>query len=71
MIYNISNSKKSGSSASATINSEFVDANGKTISKGMNDVKCENGVMQMNMKVFIPPAQLEQMKTNTANSNDV
>jgi len=28
-------------------------------------------VMQMNMKVFIPPAQLEQMKTNTANSNDV
>jgi len=71
MTYTISNVKKTGSSTTATINSEFVDAKGKTITKGTNNVKCENGMMQMDMKVFIPAAQQEQMKSGTANANDV
>ena len=57
MTYTVSDSKKTGSITTATINSEFVDAKGKSITKGTNNVKCENGVMQMDMKVFIPPAQ--------------
>ena len=69
--YTISDSKKNGGTTTATINSEFVDANGKQISKATNNVKCENGVMQMDMKVLIPPAQLEQMKSGTANATDV
>jgi hypothetical protein len=71
MTYVVSDSKKNGSSITATINSEFVDAKGKTISKGTNNVKCENGVMQMDMKTFIPPAQLEQIKSGTATASDV
>lgn len=71
MIYNISDSKKNGSAVSATINSEFIDAKGKSITKGTNNVKCENGVMQMDMKVFIPAAQQEQMKTGTATASNV
>lgn len=71
MTYVVSDSKKSGSSVTATINSEFVDAKGKTISKATNNVKCENGVMQMNMKTFIPAAQMEQMKSGTATASDV
>jgi len=57
MTYKISNSQKTGSSVSATVNTEFVDSKGKTISTGTNNVKCENGVMKMDMKVFIPAAQ--------------
>jgi len=57
MTYTVSDSKKTGSTTTATINSEFVDAKGRSITKGTNNVKCENGVMQMDMKVFIPPAQ--------------
>lgn len=71
MTYVVSDSKKSGSSVTATINSEFVDAKGKTITKATNNVKCENGVMQMNMKTFIPATQMEQMKSGTATANDV
>jgi hypothetical protein len=71
MTYAVSDSKKNGSSITATINSEFVDAKGKTISKATNNVKCENGVMQMDMKTFIPPAQMEQMKTGEAKATDV
>lgn len=71
MTYFVSDSKKNGSSITATINSEFVDANGKSISKATNNVKCENGVMQMDMKTFIPPVQMEQMKTGAATATDV
>jgi len=71
MIYTISDVKKNGSAVTATVSSEFIDTKGKTITKGTNNVKCENGLMQMNMKVFIPPAQLEQMKSGTANATDV
>jgi hypothetical protein len=71
MTYVVSDSKKNGSSITATINSEFVDSKGKTISKATNNVKCENGVMQMDMKTFIPPAQTEQMKSGEAKATDV
>ncbi|HEX3168541.1 MAG TPA: hypothetical protein VHQ93_19875 [Chitinophagaceae bacterium] len=71
MTYVVSDSKKNGSSITATINSEFVDAKGKTITKATNNVKCENGVMQMDMKTFIPPAQMEQMKSGEAKATDV
>ena len=71
MTYAVLDSKKNGSSITATINSEFVDAKGKTITKASNNVKCENGVMQMDMKTFIPPAQLEQMKPSEAKATDV
>ena len=57
LTYAISDSKKTGNSVTAKINSKFVDAKGKTITTGSNNVKCENGVMQMDMKVFVPPAQ--------------
>jgi len=71
MTYVVSDSKKNGGSITATINSEFVDANGKTITKATNNVKCENGVIQMDMKTFIPPVQMEQMKTGEAKATDV
>ena len=66
MTYILSNSKKNGNAVTATVNSEFVDTKGKTITKATNNVKCENGVMQMDMKVFIPPSQT----SGTATASD-
>src|SRR5262245_19828592 len=71
MTYNVSDSKRTGNAVTATVNSEFVDTKGKSITKSTNNVKCENGVMQMDMKVFIPAAQQEQMKSGTARASDV
>jgi hypothetical protein len=70
MTYIISDSKKNGGSITTTINSEFFDAKGKSISKATNNMKCENGVMQINMKTFIPPPQLEQIKTESTTASD-
>jgi len=71
MTYTVSDSRKSGDAVTATIHSEFVDAKGKSITKATNNVKCVNGVMQMDMKVFIPAAQQEQIKSGTATASDV
>jgi len=59
--YTVSDVTKSGGTVSSTINSEFVDTKGKTISKGTNNMKCTGGVMMMDVKAFIPSAQQEQM----------
>jgi hypothetical protein len=61
MIYVISDVTEKGNATTATINSEFLDKNGKSISKATNNVQCENGMLMMDMKMFIPSAQQEQM----------
>ena len=71
MIYKIADSKKNGNAITATVNSEFIDTKGKTITNATNNVKCVNGVMQMDMKVFIPAVQQEQMKSGAASASNV
>lgn len=70
MIYKISDSKKNGSSVSATVNSEFIDNKGKTGMQATNKVQCVNGVMQMDMKFLIPAGQ-QQTQTGSAAASDV
>jgi len=59
--YMISNVAKKGSVTSATVNSDFVDKNGKSISKATNIIQCDNGNLMMDMKMFIPSTQQAQM----------
>jgi hypothetical protein len=61
LIYVISNVEKKGSMTLATVNSDFVDKNGKPISKATNIIQCDNGNLMMDMKMFIPSAQQAQM----------
>lgn len=70
MIYKISDSKKNGSSVSATVNSEFIDNKGKTGMQATNKVQCVNGVMQMDMKFLIPAGQ-QQTQAGSAAASDV
>jgi hypothetical protein len=71
MVYTISDGKKSGNIFTATVNSEFFDSKGKSVNKAVNNVKCENGMMMMDMKMFIPSAQQEQMGTASASASNV
>jgi hypothetical protein len=70
-IYTISNVKKAGNTTTATVNSEFIDSKGKSISKASNNIKCVGGVVMMDMKMFIPSAQQGQMGTGSASASDV
>lgn len=61
LVYAVSNVNKKGDITTAAINSEFFDKNGKSISKATNNVQCENGTLMMDMKMFIPSGQQQQM----------
>ena len=71
MIYKISDSKKSGSTVSSIVKSEFIDNKGKTGMQATNKVQCVNGVMQMDMKFLIPAGQQQQTQAATATATDV
>lgn len=51
-IYTISNVQQSGGTTSATIHSEFFSDKGKSISQSTNNIKCNGGVLQMDMRMF-------------------
>lgn len=70
-VYTISNAAKSGNLNTATVNSELFSEKGKSISKATNNVKCIAGVLMMDMKLFIPSAQQEQMGSAVATASDV
>src|ERR1043166_6367260 len=61
LVYSISNVNKKGSATVSTLQSEMFDKNGKSISKATNNLQCDNGIVMMDMKMFIPSAQAEQM----------
>jgi len=70
-VYSISNVTKSGTTTTSTIHSEFFSDKGKSTTKAVNNIKCSQGVLMMDMKLFIPAAQQEQMGEATAKAGNV
>ena len=69
-VYTVTSASKSGGAAAATVNSEVFSKKGKSIAKGINNVKCDNGVLMVDLKAFISPEQAEQIKAD-AKASDV
>ena len=53
-VYTVSNVNNSGSSTTADLNSEMFDKKGKSMAKGKAKIKCDGGVMMVDMKMSIP-----------------
>ncbi len=70
-VYTISDVQSSGGTTTATVNSEMFDKKGKSVVKATNDVKCNGGVMMMDMKMMIPQQQMEQFKSGEAKAEGV
>ncbi|HWC54910.1 MAG TPA: hypothetical protein VG676_15095 [Chitinophagaceae bacterium] len=68
--YTVSNVQQSGGTVSSTVNSEFVDDKGKSISKATNNIRCTGGIIMMDMKMFIPSGQQEQMGNVSATGQE-
>ncbi len=56
-VYMVSNVQTSGNNVTATLNSEMFDKNGKSMVKAVNEIKCTDGVMMMDMKMNMPQTQ--------------
>lgn len=53
-VYTVSNVSNAGNSATADLVSEMFDKKGKTIAKGNAKIKCNGGIMMVDMKMSIP-----------------
>jgi hypothetical protein len=70
-VYKISNVTQTGNSATSTVNAEMFDPKGKSLSSATNNMQCTGGVVMMDMKMFIPAAQQQQMGTVSGSANNV
>ena len=62
-VYTVSNVNSSGNSTTADLNSEMFDKKGKSMAKGKAKIKCDGGMMMVDMKMSIP--QQPGMPTST------
>ena len=62
-VYHITEVQNSGGATTATVNSEMFDKKGKSMVKGTNNIKCDGGVMLMDMKMMVPQQSMEQFNT--------
>ena len=53
-VYTVSNVNSSGNTATADLNSEMFDKKGKSMAKGKAKIKCDGGMMLVDMKMSIP-----------------
>ena len=70
-IYAVSNVATVGGITSATLNSEMFDKKGKSIAKSTTIVKCNGGVMMMDMRMNLSSQQQQQIGSTTATADNV
>jgi len=70
-VYMVSNYNGNSSGSSATVNSEMFDKKGKSIAKGASTIKCNKGIMMMDMKMSMPQAQSAQIGNTDATAENV
>lgn len=70
LVYSIADVKNSNSTTTATVQSQMLDKKGRTIATGNSVMKCNGGVMMINMKMSIPIPQAEQFSQSTAKTDD-
>jgi hypothetical protein len=70
LVYTISDVTNSDGYTTASVRSEMFDKKGKTIAKGNSVMKCNAGVMMINMKMIMPVPQTEQYSQASVKAQD-
>ncbi|HKH63404.1 MAG TPA: hypothetical protein VKA49_21355 [Flavitalea sp.] len=70
VLYSIADVKNSNGITTATLQSHMFDKKGKTIGKANSIVKCNGGVMMINMKLMMSTPQAEQFSQASAKTDD-
>lgn len=68
--YKILNVSTKGAVTTGVVKCDMLDKTKKTISSSLNNVKCENGIMYMDMKLFLPQQQAEQFNKADAKAKN-
>ena len=70
-VYMVSNYQATADGATASLNTEMFDKNGKSTAKSSNSIKCSNGIMMMDMKMSMPQAQAAQAGNTDVKAENV
>ena len=70
-VYQVSNVASDAGVTTASLNSEMFDKKGKSISKAASTVKCNGGVMMVDMKMMLPQQQAEKVGSVQAKSDNI
>lgn len=70
LVYSVSDVTNSNSMATALVKSEMFDKKGRTIATGSSVMRCNGGVMMINMKMIMPTPQAEQISQASAKTDD-
>ncbi|MBL7698403.1 MAG: hypothetical protein JNK79_09600 [Chitinophagaceae bacterium] len=68
-VYTVSNVSNSGSSTTADLESEMFDKKGKSIVKSKAQIKCDGGVMMLDMKMSMPQQPGMSAETDVQGEN--
>lgn len=71
IIFKTSNVNQKSGSVTATVKAEVFDKRHKSINSTINSVKCENGIVMMDMRFYLPQQQSEQFNRVGAQSKNV
>jgi DUF3108-like len=70
LVYSIGEVTNSDGYLTANVQSEMFDKKGRTIAKGNSVMKCNGGVMMINMKMIMPVPQTEQYSQASVKTQD-
>lgn len=70
LVYSVSGVTNSNNITTASVKSEMFDKKGRTIATGSSIMKCNGGIMMINMKMVIPTPQAEQISQTSAKTED-
>lgn len=70
LVYTVSGVANTGNLTTANVQSEMFDKKGKTIAKGTSVMKCNGGMMMINMKMIMPAPQTEQFSQASVKAED-
>ncbi|HMH22035.1 MAG TPA: hypothetical protein VK563_09675 [Puia sp.] len=69
MVYLVSDVATAGATTTAALASEMFDKKGKSTAKANSSIRCNGGVMMIDMKMMIPQQQAAQFKTDVKADN--
>ena len=70
IIYKISAIPAKSNVTTATVHTNLLDKEGKSVNKGVSNVKCNNGTVMIDMNLFLPQQQTEQFNKTHARVKD-
>ena len=70
-VYKVGEVVKTSAGLQAKVNSEMMNEKGKVLSGSSIDITCKNGILVMDMNVFVPQEQASQFKNTSAKADQV